>query len=94
VTNDEAGGGVPRPDVVLGKPITGGFTFFSPLPWGEGGDPALAGEPGEGFRTGRHTTPHLRRSSHSEDRNNKINRKIAGMFHKSLVSRVVIPASE
>src|ERR1700674_927967 len=41
-----------------------------------------------------HTTPHFRRKSHSEDRKTRIRRKITGMFHKSFLSRTVIPASE
>src|ERR1700694_1160223 len=41
-----------------------------------------------------HTTPHFRRRSHSEERNSRIRRKMTGMFHKSFVSRTVMPASE
>src|ERR1039458_998796 len=41
-----------------------------------------------------HTIPHFRRSSHSENRSRRITRKITGIFHSSLVSRTVIPASE
>ena len=41
-----------------------------------------------------HTIPHFRRSSHSEERSSRSSRNITGMFHRSLVSRMVMPASE
>ncbi len=41
-----------------------------------------------------HTIPHFRRSSHSEDRSRISTRKMTGIFHSSLVSRMVMPASE
>src|SRR5690242_7306920 len=40
------------------------------------------------------TTPHLRRKSHSADRNVKSSRNTTGMFQRSFISRDVIPASE
>src|ERR1700728_1072109 len=45
-------------------------------------------------KPGAHTKPHLRRSSHSAARSAKRSIKMTGMFHRSLVSRPVIPASE
>src|SRR5882762_6832243 len=47
-----------------------------------------------GLPTNIHTTPHFRRRSHSEERKTRIRRKITGMFHRSFLSRTVIPASE
>ena len=41
-----------------------------------------------------HTAPQRRRSTHSEPRNNSASRKTTGMSQRSLVSRVVMPASE
>src|SRR5258706_15542685 len=41
-----------------------------------------------------HTTPHFRRSSHSDERNRIIRKNIIGIFHRSFVSRTVMPASE
>ena len=41
-----------------------------------------------------HTTPHRLRSSHSQARIPSASRKIAGMSHRSRVSRVEMPASE
>src|SRR5262249_40748604 len=41
-----------------------------------------------------HTTPHLRRSSHSAIGKPKRNRKNMGMFHSSLMLRTEMPASE
>src|SRR5579862_3600590 len=41
-----------------------------------------------------HTTPHFRRTSHSANRSSTIASRNTGMFHSSLVSRVVTPASE
>src|SRR5215471_18001122 len=41
-----------------------------------------------------HTTPHLRRNSHSEPRSISARKNTTGMSHRSFVSRVVIPASE
>ncbi len=45
-------------------------------------------------KSGLHTIPHLRRSSHSAKGRARIRRKIAGMSHSGFVSRTVIPASE
>ena len=41
-----------------------------------------------------HTTPHLRRSSHSDARIPNASRNTTGISHKSRVSREVMPASE
>ena len=41
-----------------------------------------------------HTTPHLRRSSHSADMSSSNSRNTTGMFHSSLMSRTEMPASE
>src|SRR5262249_50100645 len=41
-----------------------------------------------------HTTPHFRRRSHSIARSDRANRNTTGISQRSLVSRVVIPASE
>src|SRR5262249_22951044 len=41
-----------------------------------------------------HTTPHFRRSIHSIARSDSANRNMTGISQRSLVSRVVIPASE
>src|ERR1019366_3934403 len=51
-------------------------------------------QPDRGSQAGFHTTPHFRRSSHSEPRMAMASRKIAGISQRSRVSRVVIPASE
>ena len=40
------------------------------------------------------TIPHFRRSHHSEKRSSSSTRKTSGRFHRSLVSRIVTPASE
>ena len=41
-----------------------------------------------------HTTPHLRRNSHSDARRPSANRKMAGISQRSRASRAVMPASE
>ena len=41
-----------------------------------------------------HTTPHFRRSSHSVDGSSSKSRKTIGIFHNSLASRTLMPASE
>jgi hypothetical protein len=41
-----------------------------------------------------HTTPHLRRNSHSVDMSSSSHRNTTGMFHSSLISLTEMPASE
>src|SRR5258707_10000527 len=50
--------------------------------------------PQRGTPANFHTTPHFWRSSHSEERNRIIRKKMTGIFHRSFVSRTVMPASE
>ena len=69
----------------------------------------LAAQPGDGHIKGGggrrergqqqqreqpHTTPHLLRNSHSLARSARASRKMAGISHRSRVSRVEMPASE
>ena len=66
----------------------------------QAGDSQIEGGGGRAQRGGHqqhgqlHTTPHFRRSSHSEARMPSTSRKTIGISHKSRVSRVVMPASE